>query len=150
MATKRYLGKGVLQAVENVNTEICEAIIGLDAAGASIHRPHLIELDGTDSKSRLGANAILAVSVAVAKAAAEEAGLPLYRYLGGAGPMSPAGADDERNQRWRTRQQQPGYQEFMIMPVGAKTFRDALRCGAEIFHHLKKSATAKGLLDYRG
>ena len=85
---QRYLGKGVLKAVEHINTEICEAIIGLDAEDQSFIDRTLIELDGTENKSRLGANAILAVSLALAKAAADESGLPLYRYLGGAGPMS--------------------------------------------------------------
>ena len=105
---QRYLGKGVLRAVENVNTEICEAIIGLDAVEQPLIDQTLIELDGTENKARLGANAMLAVSLAVAKAAAEESGLPLYRYLGGAGAHAAAGADDERHQRRRARQQQPG------------------------------------------
>jgi enolase len=140
----RYLGKGVLQAVENVNTEICEAIIGLDAEEQSFIDKTLIELDGTDNKGRLGANAILAVSMAVAKAAAEQSGLPLYRYLGGSGPMQlpvpmmniinggahATGGSD--------------IQEFMIIPVGAQSFREALRCGAEVFHNLKKILHAKG------
>ena len=140
----RYLGKGVLQAVENVNTEICEAIIGLDAAEQAFIDRTLIELDGTDNKSRLGANAILAVSVAVAKAAAEEAGLPLYRYLGGARPMSlPVPMMNVINGGAHANNSLD-IQEFMIMPVGAKTFRDALRCGAEIFHHLKKICDSKG------
>ena len=86
--SKRYLGKGVLNAVENVNTEIAEAIIGLDAEEQAFIDKTLIDLDGSDNKSRLGANAMLAVSMAVAKAAAEEAGLPLYRYFGGAGSMA--------------------------------------------------------------
>ena len=134
---QRYLGKGVLQAVENVNTEIAEAIIGLDASEQAFIDQTMIDLDGTENKSRLGANAILAVSLAVAKAAAEESGLPLYRYLGGAARMempvpmmniinggahASGGAD---------------IQEFMIIPVGAQSFREALRCGAEVFHHLK-------------
>jgi len=134
---QRYLGKGVLKAVENVNTEIAEAIIGLDASEQAFIDKAMIDLDGTDNKSRLGANAILAVSMAVAKAAAEESGLPLYRYLGGAAGMAmpvpmmniinggahaTGGAD---------------IQEFMIIPIGSQTFREALRCGAEIFHHLK-------------
>ncbi|HEY6895733.1 MAG TPA: phosphopyruvate hydratase [Rhodocyclaceae bacterium] len=140
----RYLGKGVLQAVENVNTEISEAIIGLDAEEQAFIDKALIDLDGTDNKSRLGANAMLAVSMAVAKAAAEEAGLPLYRYFGGSGPMTMpvpmmnvinGGAHANNNL---------DIQEFMIMPVGAKTFRDALRCGAEVFHHLKKLVDKKG------
>ena len=140
----RYLGKGVLQAVENVNTEISEAIIGLDAEEQAFVDKAMIELDGTDNKSRLGANAILAVSMAVAKAAAEEAGLPLYRYFGGSGPMSMpvpmmnvinGGAHANNNL---------DIQEFMILPVGAKSFREALRCGAEVFHHLKKLVDKKG------
>ncbi len=140
----RYLGKGVLQAVENVNTEISEAIIGLDAEEQAFIDGTLIELDGTDNKSRLGANAILAVSMAMAKAAAEEAGLPLYRYFGGSGPMQMpvpmmnvinGGAHANNNL---------DIQEFMILPVGSESFREALRCGTEVFHHLKK------LIDKRG
>jgi enolase len=140
----RYLGKGVTRAVENVNTEISEAIIGLDAEEQTFIDQSLIELDGTDNKSRLGANAILAVSMAVAKAAAEEAGLPLYRYFGGSGPMTMpvpmmnvinGGAHANNNL---------DIQEFMILPVGAKSFREALRCGAEVFQHLKKLVDKKG------
>ncbi|MBI5897878.1 MAG: phosphopyruvate hydratase [Rhodocyclales bacterium] len=140
----RYLGKGVTKAVENVNTEISEAIIGLDAEEQAFVDKAMIELDGTDNKSRLGANAILAVSMAVAKAAAEEAGLPLYRYFGGSGPMSMpvpmmnvinGGAHANNNL---------DIQEFMILPVGARSFREALRCGAEVFHHLKKLVDKKG------
>jgi enolase len=140
----RYLGKGVLQAVENVNTELSEAIIGLDAEEQAFIDKTLIDLDGTENKSRLGANAILAVSMAVAKAAAEEAGLPLYRYFGGSGPMSMpvpmmnvinGGAHANNNL---------DIQEFMILPIGAKSFREALRCGAETFHHLKKLVDKKG------
>jgi enolase len=142
---QRYLGKGVLMAVENVNTEIAEAIIGLDAAEQAFIDQTMIDLDGTENKSRLGANAILAVSIAVAKAAAEEAGLPLYRYFGGAARMempvpmmniinggahATGGAD---------------IQEFMIIPVGSQSFREALRCGAEIFHNLKKILHHRGL-----
>jgi len=142
--TARYLGKGVVQAVENVNTEISEAIIGLDAEEQAFVDKAMIELDGTDNKSRLGANAILAVSMAVAKAAAEEAGLPLYRYFGGSGPMQlpvpmmnviNGGAHANNNL---------DIQEFMILPVGAGSFREALRCGAEVFHHLKKLVDKKG------
>ncbi|MRR51038.1 MAG: phosphopyruvate hydratase [Rhodocyclaceae bacterium] len=140
----RFLGKGVMQAVENVNTEISEAIIGLDAEEQAFIDKALIELDGTDNKSRLGANAMLAVSMAVAKAAAEEAGLPLYRYFGGSGPMQMpvpmmnvinGGAHANNNL---------DIQEFMILPVGAQSFREALRCGAEVFHHLKKLVDKKG------
>ena len=141
----RYNGKGVLQAVENVNTEICEAIIGLDAEEQSFIDRTLMDLDGTENKSRLGANAILAVSMAVARAAAEESGLPLYRYLGGAGPMQlpvpmmniiNGGAHANNN---------IDMQEFMIIPVGAASFREALRCGAEVFHALKKILDDQGM-----
>jgi len=133
----RYGGKGVLKAVEHVNTEIAEAIMGLDAQEQSFIDKTLIELDGTENKSRLGANAILAVSMAVAKAAAEESGLPLYRYFGGSGGMQMpvpmmniinGGAHADNNL---------DIQEFMIVPVGAASFREALRCGAEVFHALK-------------
>ncbi|MBK9160394.1 MAG: phosphopyruvate hydratase [Nitrosomonadales bacterium] len=142
---QRYLGKGVLQAVEYVNTEIAEAIIGLDASEQAFIDQTMIDLDGTENKSRLGANAILAVSIAVAKAAAEESGLQLYRYLGGAARMempvpmmniinggahATGGAD---------------IQEFMIVPVGAQSFREALRCGAEVFHNLKSILHSRGL-----
>jgi enolase len=142
---QRYLGKGVLKAVEYVNTEIAEAIIGLDAAEQAFIDQTMIELDGTDNKARLGANAMLAVSMAVARAAAEESGLPLYRYLGGAAKMempvpmmniinggahATGGAD---------------IQEFMIIPVGSPSFREALRCGAEVFHNLKKILHSRGM-----
>ncbi|MGV0953400.1 MAG: phosphopyruvate hydratase [Fluviibacter sp.] len=140
----RYLGKGVMRAVEHVNTEISEALIGLDAQEQAFIDKTLIDLDGTDNKARLGANAMLAVSMAVAKAAAEESGLPLYRYFGGSAPMSlPVpmmniinGGEHANNSL--------DIQEFMIMPVGVTSFREALRCGAEIFHALKK------LLDKNG
>jgi len=140
----RYLGKGVMQAVENINTEISEAIIGLDAQEQAFIDQTMIELDGTENKSRLGANAILAVSMAVAKAAAEESGLPLYRYFGGMSPMQMPvpmmniinGGEHANNSL--------DIQEFMVMPVGATTFREALRCGAEIFHALKKLLDKKG------
>jgi enolase len=141
----RYGGKGVLKAVENVNTEICEAIIGVDATEQSFVDKTLNDLDGTDNKSRLGANAVLAVSLAVAKAAAEESGLPLHRYLGGAGAMSMpvpmmnvinggVHADNGLNM-----------QEFMVVPVGVTSFREGLRCGAEIFQALKKILKDRGL-----
>ncbi|MBF4990727.1 phosphopyruvate hydratase [Methylophilus sp. QUAN] len=141
----RYLGKGVLNAIENVNTEITEAIIGLDAEEQSFIDKTLIELDGTDNKDRLGANAILGVSMACARAAAEESGLPLYRYLGGSAFMQlptpmmniingGAHADNSVD-----------IQEFMIVPAGLPTFREALRAGAEVFHALKKTLHAKGL-----
>ncbi|HNX70588.1 phosphopyruvate hydratase [Rivihabitans pingtungensis] len=140
----RYLGKGVLKAVENINTEICEAIIGLDATDQTFIDKTLLQLDGTDSKSRLGANALLAVSMAVARAAAEDAGLPLYRYLGGAGQMSmPVPMMNVINGGAHANNSLD-IQEFMIIPVGAKTFREALRCGAEIFHTLKKICAEQG------
>ena len=140
----RYLGKGVMKAVENVNTEICEAIIGVDATEQGFIDKTLNDLDGTDNKSRLGANAILAVSMAVAKAAAEESGLPLHRYLGGAGPMAMpvpmmnvinggAHADNPLDM-----------QEFMIVPLSAPSFKEALRYGAEVFHTLKKLLHDRG------
>ena len=142
---KRYGGKGVLRAVEAVNTEISEAIVGLDASEQSFIDKTLIELDGTENKGRLGANATLAVSLAAAKAAAEESGLPLYRYFGGAGPMQMpvpmmnvinGGAHANNNL---------DMQEFMIVPVGAPSFREALRCGAEVFHSLRKLIGSKGM-----
>jgi len=142
---QRYLGKGVLQAVENVNTEIAEAVIGLDVEEQSFIDQTLIDLDGTDNKARLGANAMLAVSMACARAAADESGLPFYRYLGGSGFMQlptpmmniiNGGAHAENS---------VDMQEFMIIPAGLPTFRDALRCGAEVFHHLKKILHKQGL-----
>ncbi len=141
----RYLGKGVLRAVENVNTEICEAIIGLDAVEQSLIDQTLIELDGTENKERLGANATLAVSLAVAKAAAEESGLPLYRYLGGAGRMQlPVPMMNVINGGAHANNSLD-LQEFMVIPVGMGSFRDALRCGAEVFHTLKQLINAKGM-----
>ena len=142
---RRYGGKGVLKAVEHVNTEISEAIVGLDASEQAFIDKTLVELDGTPNKSRLGANALLAVSMAVARGAAEEAGLPLYRYFGGSGPMQMpvpmmnvinGGAHASNNL---------DLQEFMIVPLGARSFGDALRCGAEVFQSLKKLLGAKGM-----
>ncbi len=141
----RYLGKGVLKAVEHINTEISEAVLGLDASEQAFLDKTLIDLDGTDNKSRLGANAMLAVSMAVARAAADEAGLPLYRYFGGMNgcqlpvPMMNVingGAHANNNL---------DLQEFMIIPVGAPSFREALRYGAEIFHALKKIIQDTGM-----
>jgi enolase len=141
----RYAGKGVLKAVEFVNTEISETIVGLDATEQTFIDKTLIDLDGTENKSRLGANSVLAVSMAVAKGAAEESGLPLYRYLGGAGSMRMpvpmmnvinGGAHANNNL---------DFQEFMVVPVGAQSFREALRCGAEIFASLKKIIDSKGM-----
>ena len=141
----RYLGKGVLKAVEHINTEISEAVLGLDASEQAFLDKTLIDLDGTDNKARLGANAMLAVSMAVARAAAEEAGLPLYRYFGGMGgthlpvPMMNVinGGAHANNSL--------DLQEFMIVPVGAPSFREALRWGAEVFHALKKILHDKGI-----
>ncbi|MDH3209610.1 MAG: phosphopyruvate hydratase [Burkholderiaceae bacterium] len=141
----RYLGKGVLNAVEHVNTEISEAVLGLDASEQAFLDRTLIDLDGTDNKARLGANAILAVSMAVARAAAEESNLPLYRYFGGSGAMQMpvpmmnvinGGAHANNNL---------DLQELMIIPVGAPSFREAVRYGAEVFHALKKIIHDKGM-----
>ena len=141
----RYLGKGVLKAVEHINTEISEAVLGLDAAEQAFLDKTLIDLDGTENKSRLGANAMLAVSMAVARAAAEESGLPLYRYFGGMNgcqlpvPMMNVingGAHANNNL---------DLQELMIIPVGAPSFREAVRYGAEVFHALKKIIHDKGM-----
>lgn len=142
---QRYLGKGVLQAVENVNNEIAQALIGIDASEQSYIDQIMIDLDGTDNKGRLGANATLAVSLAVARAAAEDAGLPLYRYIGGVGSMSmPVPMMNVINGGAHANNSLD-IQEFMIMPVGADSFRQALRCGAEVFHHLKKLCNDKGM-----
>ncbi|QJC56727.1 Enolase [Polaromonas vacuolata] len=141
----RYLGKGVLKAVDYINTEIAESVLGLDASEQAFLDRTLIELDGTENKSRLGANAMLAVSMAVARAAAEEAGLPLYRYFGGSGAMQMpvpmmnvvnGGAHANNNL---------DLQELMIIPVGAPSFREALRYGAEVFHALKTILHDKGM-----
>jgi len=141
----RYLGKGVLKAVEHINTEISESVLGLDASEQAFLDKTLIDLDGTDNKGRIGANATLAVSMAVARAAAEESGLPLYRYFGGMGGMQlpvpmmnvvNGGAHANNNL---------DLQELMIIPVGAPTFREALRYGAEVFHALKKIIHDKGM-----
>jgi enolase len=141
----RYGGKGVLKAVEFVNTEISEAIVGLDASEQAFIDRTLIDLDGSENKSRLGANALLAVSMASARAAAEESGLPLYRYFGGSGPMrmpvpmmNVINGGAHANNRL-------DMQEIMIVPVGAQTFREALRCGAEVFQSLKRIIDAKGM-----
>ncbi len=140
----RYGGKGVMKAVENVNTEICEAIIGVDATEQGFVDKTLNDLDGTENKSRLGANAILAVSMAVAKAAAEESGLPLHRYLGGAGPMAmPVPMMNVINGGVHA-DNGLDMQEFMIIPLGAPTFKEALRYGAEVFQTLKKLLHDRG------
>jgi len=142
---RRWLGKGVGEAVDAVNGEIADALLGLEAEDQSEIDAALIALDGTENKARLGANAILGVSLAVAKAAADARGLPLYRYVGGLSanllpvPMmnilnGGAHADNVID-----------FQEFMVMPVGAESFSEALRCGAEIFHTLKKALHDAGL-----
>ncbi|ANJ72804.1 phosphopyruvate hydratase [Ralstonia insidiosa] len=141
----RYLGKGVLKAVEHINTEISEAIMGLDASEQAFLDRTLIDLDGTENKSRLGANAMLAVSMAVAKAAAEEAGLPLYRYFGGSGAMQMPVPMMNIVNGGAHANNSLDIQEFMVMPVGQSSFREALRCGAEIFHALKKILADKGM-----
>ena len=141
----RYLGKGVLKAVQYINTEISEAVLGLDAAEQAFLDKTLIDLDGTDNKSRLGANAMLAVSMAVARAAAEESGLPLYRYFGGMSAvqmpvpmMNVVNGGAHANNTL-------DIQEFMIIPIGAPSFREAMRYGAEVFHALKKIIHDKGM-----
>ena len=141
----RYGGKGVQKAVKNVNEEIADALAGIEADDQRLLDQAMIELDGTDNKSRLGANAILGVSIAAAKAAAESAGLPLYRYIGGpnahilpvpmmnivnGGEHADSGVD---------------VQEFMIAPLSAESFAEALRMGAEVYHSLKSVINAKGL-----
>ena len=142
---KRYLGKGVLNAVDNVNNVIAPEIIGMNVFDQVGIDQLMIELDGTENKGKLGANAILGVSMAVARAAADYAGLPLYNYLGGFNakelptPMMNilnGGSHADNN---------VDFQEFMIMPVGAPTFKEAIRMGAEVFHNLKKVLKGKGL-----
>jgi enolase len=141
----RYKGKGVLKAVENINTEISEAIMGLDASEQAFIDKTLIDLDGTENKGRLGANAMLAVSMAVARAAAEEAGLPLYRYFGGsAGMQMPVPMMNVVNGGAHANNSLD-IQEFMIVPVGAQSFREALRCGAEVFQALKSIIDERGM-----
>ncbi|EAQ81384.1 phosphopyruvate hydratase [Blastopirellula marina] len=140
-----YVGKGVTKAVENVNTVLAEVLLGEDALNQAEIDRKMIELDGTPNKSKLGANAILGVSLAVAKAAAQSSGLPLYRYLGGVGArLLPApmmnilngGSHADNN---------VDVQEFMVMPLGFDNFSDALRCGVEVFHSLKGVLKGKGL-----
>ncbi|HSM22734.1 MAG TPA: phosphopyruvate hydratase [Rubrivivax sp.] len=141
----RYGGKGVLRAVEHINTEISESVLGLDASEQAFLDKTLIDLDGTENKSRLGANATLAVSMAVARAAAEESGLPLYRYFGGMGGMQmPVPMMNVINGGAHANNTLD-LQEFMIIPVGAPTFREAVRYGAETFHALKKIIHDKGM-----
>jgi enolase len=141
----RYLGKGVLKAVENVNTIIAKEIIGMDATDQVAIDKKLLELDGTKTKSNLGANAMLGVSLAVAKAAAAYTGMPLYRYIGGANAKClPVPMMNIIN--GGSHSDAPiSFQEFMIRPIGAKSFREGLRMGAEVFHNLKKVLKNRGL-----
>ena len=139
MDSTRFAGKGVLKAVDSVNGEICEAIIGLDSIDQTLIDQTLISLDGTDSKSRLGANAVLAVSLAAAKASSMDLGIPLYRYLGGAGQMElPVPMMNVVNGGAHANNSLD-IQEFMIIPKGFERFSEALRCGVEVFHTLRKN-----------
>ena len=140
----RFGGKGVLKAVENVNTIIADAIIGMEAEDQTAVDEAMIALDGTENKGKLGANAILGVSLAVAKAAAEEAGLPLYRYIGGTfAHVLPVPMMNILN-GGKHADNPIDIQEFMIAPIGAKTMADAVRMGAEVFHALKKELKDAG------
>jgi enolase len=133
----KYLGKGVLKAVENINDKLAEEVFGYDALDQFTLDKHLLDLDGTENKSKYGANAILGVSIAVAKAAAEFSGLPLYRYLGGVGArILPAPMMNVINGGAHA-DNKVDVQEFMIMPLGFDSFTDAIRCGCEVFHSLK-------------
>lgn len=141
----RYLGKGVLRAVEHINTEISEALMGLDAQEQTFLDRTLIDLDGTENKSRLGANAILAASMAVARAAADDSGLSLYRYFGGSGPLQmPVPMMNVINGGAHANNSLD-FQEFMILPIGASSFRESLRMGAEVFHSLKNLINQQGM-----
>jgi len=143
---KRYGGKGVLTAVANVNDDIAEVVVGLDALNQRELDRAMIELDGTDNKGRLGANALLGVSLAVARAAASHTGQPLYRYLGGANAhVLPVPMMNILNGGKHALGSSVDMQEFMVMPVGAPSFREGLRVGTEIFHALKKILADKGL-----
>jgi enolase len=143
---ERFLGKGVQQAVANVNEEIAEVVVGLDAFDQVGIDNLMREVDGTDNKGRIGANAMLGVSLAVARAAAEEAGLPLYRYLGGPNArVLPVPMMNILNGGQHALGSSVDMQEFMVMPVGAPTFAEGLRWGTEIFHTLKKILAGKGL-----
>jgi enolase len=142
----RYGGKGVLKAVENVNTTISDAVVGLDALEQASLDKLLIDLDGTPTKAKLGANAILGASLAIARASARSAGLPLYRYLGGVGARTlPVPMLNILNGGKHTEWQSTDIQEFMIMPVGAGSVAEAVRVGAEIYHQLAKTLTKRGL-----
>lgn len=141
---KRYMGRGVTKAVKNVNTEICDALLGLNVLDQPLIDKVMVELDGTDNKSRLGANAILGVSLAVAKAAAAAVGLPLYRYIGGMSARTLPVPMMNIINGGRHADNSLSCQEFMIMPVGTKCFSEALRWCAEVFHTLKKVLADKG------
>ncbi|MGB9521258.1 MAG: phosphopyruvate hydratase [Anaerolineales bacterium] len=141
----RYSGKGVLKAVENINETIADEIFGMDALDQSAVDNAMIELDGTPNKSKLGANAILGVSLAVARAAADEVGLPLYRYLGGVtAKVLPVPMFNILNGGVHANWQGTDLQEFMIAPVGASNFREALRWGSEVYHSLKNVLKSSG------
>jgi enolase len=141
----KYLGRGVLQAVENVNNKIADELCGMDALDQFAVDHSMIELDGTENKKNLGANAILGVSIAVAKAAAEHVGLPLFRYLGGVGArIIPAPMMNILN-GGKHADNKVDVQEFMVMPLGFTSFTDAIRCGCEVFHNLKKVLQSKKL-----
>jgi len=141
----RYLGKGVRKAVENINTEIARHLEGFDATDQTLIDKQMIELDGTETKEKLGANAILAVSMAVAKAAAEVVGLPLYQYIGGVNAKTLPVPQMNIINGGAHADNTIDFQEFMILPVGAPTFAEALRMGAEVFHNLKAVLKSKGL-----
>src|SRR5512143_4117033 len=142
---KRYLGKGVKTAVANVNGPIAEALFGWDAAEQKAVDAEMLRLDGTPNKSKLGANAILGVSLAVAKAAANSLGLPLYRYLGGVyAHLLPVPMMNILNGGAHTAWQSTDMQEFMVMPFGAPSFAEGLRWGAEIYHALKSVLKSRG------
>ena len=142
---ERYMGKGVEQAVRNVNEIIAKELVGFEVLNQITIDKYLIELDGTDSKSKLGANATLGVSIAVAKAAADELGLPLYEYLGGAGARTlPVPMMNILN-GGKHADNNVDIQEFMIMPVGGVDFKESLRMCAEVYHNLKKVLKSEGL-----
>jgi len=148
---KRFLGKGVLKAVENVNNAISDALLGMDAVEQKAIDMTLLDLDGTPNKKNLGANAILGVSLAVAKAAASSLGLPLYRYIGGVyAHVLPVPMMNILNGGAHTAWQSTDAQEFMIMPLGAETFSEGLRWGAEIYHALKGVLKSKGYITLVG
>ena len=147
----RYLGKGVSKAVENVNTELCEALVGLNVLDQAYIDNLMIEIDGTENKSRLGANAILGVSLACAKAAAEATGSSLYNYIGGCNAKTlPVPMMNVLNGGAHASGSNVDIQEFMVMPVSAKSFKEALRMCAEVFHALKKIVKANGVGDEGG